>query len=672
MYWIGIDVGGTFTDVVLYDPETGAIDIRKTLSTPGNHADGVLRGLDELAIALADVERIVHGTTVATNTVLERNGARAAVVTTRGFRDVLEIGRGNRFAHFDFKHTRPRPLVARSRVFEVDERLMFDGTVRRPLDEAGVEAIGAALAREDVEAVVVCLLHSYANPAHERRVAEILARHLPHAFVATSSEVLAESREYERFATALLNVYVAPRMRRYLGALGRGLEDRGHARPVAVMTSSGGTVSIDRMSRYPVLSMLSGPASGVIGAAYVGQAAGCRDLVTYDMGGTSTDVCLVSDLEWPMTNEGQIGLLPNRVQQIEINSIGAGGGSIASVGPGGVIGVGPESAGAAPGPACYGRGGVAPTVTDANVVLGRLGTGRRLGGEIAIDALAAETAVGRLAERLALSAVQMADGIVRLAVVQMTGAIKEISVMRGHDPRGFALFAYGGAGPLHAAFIAAELEMGRVLVPRMPGNFSAFGLLAADVRREHARARRVPSADLSFDAFRAELDALRAEGEAGLAEEGIAREDMRLEARVDMRYIGQAFDVPVPVSPAVRSIADLEAAFAAAYRARYAESTPDPTEIVCFRVAARGVTVKPRLASPAGAAATLVAAQTDERKVWFDGEFRPTPVYDRDRLPADAALRGPALVEEFGTTTVVPVGFRCRRDPIGNLVLERE
>jgi len=671
LQWIGIDVGGTFTDLVLYDPDTGALDLRKTPSTPHNHAEGVINGIDQTGVVLSRVGKIAHGTTVATNTVLERNGARTAVVTTRGFRDILEIGRGNRTVLYDFKHTRPKPLVPRSRVFEVDERILCDGSVHRPLEEEQVRAIGGELARLGVESVAICFLHAYANDAHEQRAKEILAAQLPDTFIATSAEVLPESREFERFATALLNVYVAPRMRRYLHAIGAFLETRGHERPLAIMTSSGGTASIERMARLPVLSMLSGPASGVIGAAYVGQAAGYRDLITYDMGGTSTDACLIRDLEWPMSSEGQVGALPNRVQQIEINSIGAGGGSIASLGPAGYLRIGPESAGANPGPACYGRGGTAPTVTDANVVLGRLGSEHRLGGEIAIDAAAAHRAVTELGERLGLSTVSMADGIVRLAVTQMTSAIKEISVMRGHDPRGFSLFAFGGAGPMHAAFVAAELGIRRVVIPRIPGNFSAFGLLAADVRQEHARARRVATATLEMPAFQAEMRSLRADAEANLAAEGIRPGDMRFEPRLDMRYLGQAFSLPVSLPADPSSVAEIDAHFAATYKARYTQATSDPAEIVCFRMAARGLVEKPRLAPPKQTA-TNGDARVGERAVWFEGGLVSTPIYDRDRLSAADVVRGPALLEELGTTTVVPPAFRCSRDALGNLVLERE
>lgn len=672
MEWIGIDVGGTFTDLVYYDPETGKIDLRKTPTTPHNHAEGVIAGIRKFGISLSDVEKIAHGTTVATNTALEKNGARTAVLITAGFGDMFEFGRGNRTSLYDFKYTRPAPLVHRSRVFELDERMLHDGTPQTPLDEAQVEAVAEKLAALDIEAVAICFLHAYVNPAHEMRAKEILEARLPGIFISSSSEVSSEVGEFERFATTLLNVYVAPRMGRYLHSIGTSLEEMGHGRELAIMTSSGGTASIERISRLPVLSMLSGPASGVIGAAYVGQLAGYPDLITYDMGGTSTDTCLISGLEWPMTGEGQIGALPNRVQQIEINSIGAGGGSIASIGPAGYLSVGPESAGARPGPACYGKGGIAPTVTDANVVLGRLGAEHPLGDEISIDVAMAERVVGELGAKLGLSALDMADGIVRLAVTQMTGAIKEISIMRGYDPRQFALLAYGGAGPLHAAFIAAEMGMRRVIVPRLPGNFSAFGVLTAEVRQEYARVRRMETDQLDLAAFHAEFAELRAQAEEGLAREGVKRSDMRFEARVDMRYRGQAFSLSVPVSLDEESIEAVETRFAEIYRNRYMNDWSGRIEIVSFRISALGLVVKPDMTMRAATAATVEEARVGERKVWFGSGFLDTPVYDRDRLPEAAVIKGPALLEELGTTTVVPPDFRCSRDKFGNLILEQE
>ena len=671
MLWLGIDVGGTFTDLVLYDEGTGVIRLAKTPSTPADHADGMLAGIARLAVDLRDVAKVAHGTTVATNTVLERSGARTAVLTTRGFRDVLEVGRGNRTVLYDVKATRPPALVERALRFEVDERTLFDGAVPRAVEPAAIDGVAARLREVGIESIAVCYLHAYANDANERATKATLERALPGVFVATSSEVVREYREYERFATTVLNAYVAPRMRRYLASLGSRLASRGYRRAVAVMTSNGGTMPAAHIADFPVHSMLSGPAAGVIGAAHVGRASGFADLITYDMGGTSTDVCLVKDGRFTMATEGAIGTLPNRVRQIEINSIGAGGGSIAWVGAGRFLDVGPQSAGAQPGPACYGRGGSAPTVTDANVVLGRLGTAAPLGGEIALDPARAHAAVAGLAAELGVDVGAMAEGIVKLAVVKMTGAIKEISIMRGHDPRAFTLFAYGGAGPLHAAAIAAELGMPRVVVPPMPGNFSAFGLLVADVRLDAVKTRLVRTADLGFTELVDALRELRDDTRARLAAEGFADGAMRFETSLDMRYVGQAFELDVPIDERCTGMADVERAFRAAHETRYSHATDDPVEIVTFRVAAYGLVSKPALRRTAETTAAPDKAIIEDRAVVFDGAPITTRVYARDLLPPGVPVAGPALIEESGTTTVVPPGFVAAGDAHGNLVLER-
>src|SRR5438132_1382024 len=509
MLWLGIDVGGTFTDLVLYDEATGAIRLEKTPSTPRDHAEGMMTGIGRLAVEL---ERVVQ-----------------------------------------------------------------------------------ALRAAGVQAVAVCYLHAYANDDNERRTKAAIVTALPEVFVSTSSEVLPEYREYERFATTVLNVYVAPRVRRYLTSIAARLAERGYRRPLAVMTSNGGTLPAERVVDFPVHSMLSGPAAGVIGAAHVAAASGHANLITYDMGGTSTDVCLVRDGQFAMTTEGRVGTLPNKVLQLEINSIGAGGGSIAWLGAGSFLNVGPQSAGAAPGPACYGRGGEEPTVTDANVVLGRLGPVEPLGGEIRLDAGRARTAVARLAGALGIDAVLLADGIVKLAVVKMTGAIKEISMMRGHDPRAFALFAYGGAGPLHAAFIAAELGMSRVVVPPMPGNFSAFGLLVADVRHDEVRTRVTRTAELELAELQRLFGELTARARARLAEDGFAPAAMRVQASLDMRYVGQAFELSVPFEAGLAAMKDVDRAFYTAHEARYAHATAHPVELVSLGLSAYRVGAKPAL-----------------------------------------------------------------------------
>jgi N-methylhydantoinase A len=497
-----------------------------------------------------------------------------------------------------------------------------------------------------------------------------VARALPDAVVATSAEVLPEYREFERFATTAVNVYIAPRMGRYLRSLRDRLAERGYDRPIAIMTSNGGAWPLERTAELPVNSVLSGPAAGVIGAAHLGRAAGYRNLITCDMGGTSTDTCLVRDGHYVMATDGLVGTLPVKVLQIEINSIGAGAGSIASLDAGRFLNVGPRSAGAVPGPACYGQGGTEPTVTDANVVLGRLGIERPLGGEIRLDRERARTAVGELAGRLAMDEVRVAEGIIALAVTKMTASIKEISIMRGHDPRDFAFFAYGGAGPLHAALIAAELGCERVVVPPMPGNFAAFGLLVADVRHDYVRTHTVPAAALPFEELRRIIGEMRAEGRRALAADGFAEAAMRFEARLDMRYIEQSFELSVELPEDAASMADVEATFRRAYEQRYAYVVTDPAEVVNFRVAAYGLVAKPELPE-VGPGGSLERARTGERPVIFGAEALRSALYERALLPPGAAFEGPAIVEEAGAVTAVPPDFCGRVDAFGNLVLER-
>ncbi|MEK6610379.1 MAG: hydantoinase/oxoprolinase family protein, partial [Gemmatimonadota bacterium] len=445
----------------------------------------------KLKVVLPDTGRVVHGTTIGTNAILERKGAPVWVITTRGFRDALEIARTNRTVLYDIRGLKPAPLVPRHRIVEVDERMAFDGSILRPLRDADVRGAVARMRDSanggDPGAAVICFLHSYANPGHEQAAARIAEELLPGWYVCTSSEVLPEFREYERFTTAVLNAYIGPKVGGYLTSLSASLASRGYAGRVFITTSSGGIMTSEVAARFPVQTVLSGPAGGVAAALELGRVTGFRNLITYDMGGTSTDVCLIEQLEPTITTEQQIAGLPNRTPQIEINSIGAGGGSLAWIDAGGALRVGPRSAGADPGPACYGRGGTEPTITDANLLLRRVPADRPLAGEVLLDDDLARRAIHRLIGRVPgiTDEAQLAEGIIRIAVARMVSAIKEISIAKGHDPRDFTLLAYGGAGPMHAALIAEELEIPRVVVPVAPGNFSAFGSLISDLRRDY-------------------------------------------------------------------------------------------------------------------------------------------------------------------------------------------
>jgi len=676
MYIVGIDVGGTFTDLTAVDAETGRVVVTKVPSRPRQEAAAVLAGLEALGIASADVRRLVHGTTVGTNAVLERRGARVALLTTAGFRDLIEIGRTKRNipALFIPTFVRPKPVVERKHRFEVVERLGPDGAVLIPLDLASIDrALDGALAA-DAEAVAVCLLHAYLNGTHERVVADAVKGRAPGLPVSCSADVVAEYREFERFSTTVLNAYLQPLMEGYLTSLEERLLATGYTHGVLTVASSGGMMTTDTARRLPIKTIFSGPAGGVSQACFVGAAAGIRDFITYDMGGTSTDVCLVRDLQPLMTADAMVGAFPVKVSQIDMHTVGAGGGSIAWLDVDGSLQVGPRSAGASPGPAAYGLGGTEPAVTDANVVLGRIGTRRRLGGSIAIDPARARRAVEELARGMSrpLGVEALAEGIVTIAVARMTSAIREISIQRGHDPRDFTLIAFGGAGPMHALAMAEEIGIPRVLVPRHPGNFSALGLLAADIKHDDVRTRVGPLRE-RLPALRQAFAEMETAARQQLEREGFAPERQKLLRSLDLRYRGQAFELNLAVSDPDLPVDRIEADFHRAHRDTYGHANPEAAiELVNPRLTAYGLVPKPAAARHVAPGADLRSALDERRPVWFEGRAHDCPVWDRDRLPEGAVLSGPAIVEEFGATTVVPPGWRGTMDSHGNLRFERE
>jgi len=670
MRMVGVDVGGTFTDAVSYDDASGELRWAKAPSTPAEPARGVLAALARNDTDLAAAERFVHGITIGTNAILERKGAAVWMLTTQGFRDTLEIARTNRTVLYDIKTLKQPPLVPRRRVIEIDERVLADGTVLRALDLLEVREKTELLKNEQPAALAVCFLHSYRSPAHEEQAAALARELLPGWFVCHSAGVLPEMREYERFNTAALNAYIGPVTQRYLEALSSSLRGRGYRGAVYLMTSSGGIVTAERAARFPVHTVLSGPAGGVAAALHLGGSLGLKKIITYDMGGTSTDVCLIEDLKVPVTSEQFIDGLPIRTPQIEINSVGAGGGSIAWIDSGPILKVGPRSAGADPGPACYGQGGAEPTVTDANLAIGRLSPSLKLAGSVALDESLARNAVERVARAFEMDPAQAAEGIVKIAVARMVSAIKEISVARGYDPREFVLTAFGGAGPMHAAFIAEELDIARVLVPLRPGNFCAFGALISDIRHDHLRTHRV---ELSgADAGELERAFARMEGEAreAMIAEGMPRSRVAVLRSAGMRYLGQSWDLVVRFPEKIPALEELERLFHEAHEKRYGYRSADPVEIVSLRVSAIGEVAKPTLAEWAQGG-SLEAALRETRQVYFAGSMRPVPVYVRDRLPRAARLAGPAIVEEMGAVTVVPPGWRLEVGRLGELHLLR-
>ena len=667
---IGVDVGGTFTDAVAFDGADGSLRWAKVPSTPNEPAIGVLDAVCALVADLGAVDRFVHGITIGTNAIIERNGADVWVVTTKGFRDTLEIQRTERRELYNIRTLKPPSFVPRPQVLEADERMRHDASVLRALDPAECDRIAETLRSAGAESVAVCFLHSFVNDAHERALRAALASAAPDAYVCTSSEVLPEIREYERFSTTVLNAYIGPLMNRYLERLRSRLASRGFARTIFLMTSNGGVMSAERARRLPVQTVLSGPAGGVAASVEIGRRLGVENLITCDMGGTSTDVCLIEGLRAPLTTEQMIAGYPNRTPQVEIVTIGAGGGSIAWLDGGETLAVGPRSAGADPGPAAYGRGGSEPTVTDANLVLGRLGSETKLASTLALDGALARASFDRLAARFGgIEAHVLADGVIRIAVARMVSAIKEISIAKGYDPRDFTLLAYGGAGPMHGALVASELDIDYVVVPPSPGNFSAFGCLVSDLQITRTRTLLVETRRGEWRTVSKAFTSLEHEGGAELENEGVGTSDVVFRRELGMRYVGQSWELVVPIASEVDSMQEAELAFHAAHAKRYGHGADAPAEVVTVRVTTTARTAKPVLPSPSRDGADT---ESRTRPVFFGGAWSDTAVLARPALAAGTAVEGPALAEEMGAVTVVPPGWRLEVGAVGEFHLRRE
>ena len=659
---VGVDTGGTFTDFMVIAPD-GAVYTHKRLSTPHDPGQAVLDGLAELArlLSAAPSKRLVHGSTVATNAILERKGAATAFVTTQGFRDLLHIGRQSRRALYDLTPPLPRPIIPAEHCFEVPERIGPGGEVIRPLDTASLERVAQELKARGLESVALVFLHSYANPQHEAAAARLL-RGLG-LRVSASHEILPEHREYERASTTALNAYVSPLMERYLKGLAVRIQEMGFQR-FRVMQSSGGVTDADAAGRLGVHTVLSGPAGGVVGALRAGRAAGFTHLITLDMGGTSTDVSLLPG-RLLTTTESEIDGMPVRIPVLDIHTVGAGGGSIAHVDAGGALRVGPQSAGADPGPACYGRGGVHFTVTDANFLLGRIPPGWFLGGKMRLDREAAERAGRALAQQLGATLEEAAYGVLRVVNSNMERAVKVISVERGHDPREFTLVSFGGAGSLHAAELAMELEIPRVLVPQHPGVLSAFGMAVADVVRTYVHGVLGPLNGSTLQRAQGAAAGLFERAAAELDAEGVPAASRTYEITVDARYAHQSFELPLPCpglldQPPEALAAQLHEAFHQAHRAAYGHAHPEePVELVAVRLRAEGKSpaANPRLTGGKVKSRGGAAPSPEERRpVFFASGWVTTPVYPRESLPPGCTLPGPAIVVEEHATTVLPPG----------------
>lgn len=678
MTWrLGVDTGGTFTDVALVDEERGLVDVRKVPSNRADPARAILRGITEILTAAGvppdRVAFLGHGTTVATNAVLEGTTARVGMLTTTGMRDVLELARQRRPHLYDMDVPKPDPVVPRQLRLEVGERLAPDGTPVRGLDPREASARLTALGDAGVEAIAVCLLHAYANADHERALRDLAAKILPQVPVSLSSQVHPEFREYGRFSTTVLNAALVPVMRRYLSRLATAAHGHGIGTPVRVIQSNGGVMSAESAAEHPVSTLFSGPSAGVLGAVQLAGAAGEQDLITFDMGGTSTDVCLVRGGEVPVVHEREIAARPVLGAMVDIHSVGSGGGSIAWVDDGGLLKVGPRSAGAEPGPACYGRGGTVPTVTDANVVLGYLHPEAPLAGSLRVDVTAARAALAaHVGDPLRLDTDAAAHGVLRVLQASLVRAVRAISVERGTDPRDFTLVPFGGAGPLHAAALARELGIRRVLVPPAPGILCAYGALSADLRADFGSTCLASATADGLPALEAAFKELETRAYTWLDREGVTDKAV-LERGVELRYARQNYQLAVPMSgePDDTVLAHVVERFHRLHEHRYGYAAPgEPVQVVTARLTA--VVPTPRTWQAASTPPPSAdGGPRGTRSVFFDGDgWVDCPVYDRTTLGAGQVVEGPGIVGQLDATTVVLPGQTFRVDAAANLIIE--
>ncbi|NTG47805.1 hydantoinase/oxoprolinase family protein [Agrobacterium rhizogenes] len=668
----GIDVGGTFTDLVLFDTVSGKVRLAKTPTTLDNQAFGVLNALDAAEADVAALDLIVHGTTT-TNAVLERNLCRTGLITTRGFRDVLELGRRTRPNPYGMKGEF-RPIIPRDLRLEVPERMDAAGNVLIPLDEEALRIALKALVDTGCESLVIHFLHAYANPAHELRAGEIAAEIWPNDNITLGHALLSESREFERGVTAAVNASVQPLLARYIERLADQLAAKGYRHDVLVMNGNGGMVSARHVAKEAAKTVMSGPASGVMAAAYTGRRAGIPNLITYDMGGTSTDVALIRNAEPAVSNEIEIEYaMPIHVPMVDVRTVGAGGGSIAKVTAAGLLQVGPESAGAMPGPICYGRGGTTPTISDANLLLGRLNPSElnSVPGGISIDGIR-ELFEEKLGRPLGLDATAAAAAVIRIANARMADAVRMVSVSLGEDPRDFALFSFGGAGPLHATAIARELGIPRVLTPSRPGITNALGCVVADLRHDFVNTVNRPLDVADMDVVHALFEKQSAEGRRLIGKEAVAIREIREIYSVDMQFIGQTHLLRVPLPSAMPTRAELQARFEEAYFNRFHVELPEiRASLVNVNTSVIGRRTEidlSMLIDAAGRKSTLAEAQTGTRSVWFDG-WRETPIYWRDHLPIKATISGPAIIEQMDTTIILEPGDVATQDDDGNIII---
>ena len=672
---IGVDVGGTNTDICAIDETSGELMVFKLPSSLGDQSEAVVKGVRVLAKEYGfegeDVSRFMHGTTVATNAILEGRGAKTALITTGGFRDLLEIGRQKRPDLYDLQADKPKTLVPRDRRFELKERMDYRGRVLLSIDEEELEAVVEAIRAQGAGAVAVMLLNAYLNPEHEEKVKKVLEKELPEVFLTVSSDLSRQFREYERLCGTVLNSFVGPEVRKYMNNLKRTLAGEGIV-STYINHSNGGLMSIDESMRFPVKTALSGPAAGVVGAEYLADLIQEKNIITIDIGGTSTDVSLVADGRLEASDERTISGYPVRIPSIDISTIGAGGGSIAWIDSGGILKVGPESAGADPGPACYALGGKEATITDARVVLGHLNGEALLGGRLPIDKSRSVQAVEKLAERIHMDPLETARGILAVSNSNIFREIKNVTVAKGYNPSDFCLVAFGGSGPLHAADLMEEMNIRKALIPPRPGLLAAYGLLTENMRRDFVQTFVTEISDETEALLQKQFAALRQEAAAWFEEERIDPSVRRLEYFLDMRYKGQNHEIRVPVDEKTAdSAAALKEAFTQAYERLYSISSNDAVQIVNFGLSAVGEIVYPRLVEEAPAGADASAAVTGSRCVREEGgRMTDYTLYDRDKLHNGNVILGPAIVEQMDSTTLILPGQKATVDRYLNMMLE--
>lgn len=676
----GVDVGGTFTDLVLFDTVNKTVKLAKTPTTTDNQAYGVLNAIEQTVTPLEQVDLIVHGTTTTTNAVLERKLSRTGLITTQGFRDVLELGRRTRPAPYGM-FGQFTPIIPRDLRLEIPERMDASGAILTPLDEAALQSSIAQLLEAGCEALVIHFLHSYANPAHELRAAEIAATLWPNEYITIGHRLLSESREFERGVTAAVNASVQPLLERYVTRLRNELNGRGYPGDVLVMNGNGGMVSSRFVAREAAKTVMSGPASGVMAAVYTGKRAGVCELITYDMGGTSTDVALIRDAQPSVSNEIEIEYaMPIHVPMVDVRTVGAGGGSIARVNSAGLLEVGPQSAGSTPGPICYGRGGMDPTISDANLLLGRMNPKQlnSIEGAVTLDQVRA-IFQEKLGDPLGLSAEEAAGAVLQIANANMAGAIRMVSISLGADPRDFALFAFGGAGPLHAVALARELGLPKVLVPSRPGITNALGCVVADLRHDFVNTVNQPLDTSDMERVHGIFARQSEEGRALIEQENVEIEELTEQYSVDMQFIGQTHLLRVPLPDGVPTRDGLQALFEEVYFKRFRvelnEIRANLVNLNCSVIGRRAGVDLATLIDADGRRANLDDALIETRNVWFENDGQSnspveTPVYWRDYMPLGITFDGPAIIEQMDTTIIIEPGNRVSDDADGNIIVE--